>query len=315
MRERVRHFARCLISIGILTQSGMVQASDAEGRTVQLEPTAPWTVDYGDDKCRLYRPFGEGDQATILAIDRYAPGDSFHLLVAGAPLARFPAARTRMRFGPNGGTSEASLMAASLNDKPALISSETTLVKLGETVVTSVEATGTKRLRRDNEKDGDPAILDQKLKPEEEAKVTDLTILGPQGRQVRLGLGPMGKPMAALRACMDELVTHWGIDVPAHRALSRSVIPIGNPAAWIGTEDYPLDLLATASQGVVHFRLAVGIDGRPTACTVQSSTRPAGFDKAVCASMVSRARFEPALDRGGNPVASFWSSTVRFEMP
>ena len=40
-----------------------------------------------------------------------------------------------------------------------------------------------------------------------------------------------------------------------------------------------------------------------------------GFDDAVCAAMMKRARFDPALDKDAKPIKSYWRTSVRFQMP
>lgn len=121
--------------------------------------------------------------------------------------------------------------------------------------------------------------------------------------------------MKALRKCVDELLSHWGVDVERIKTATRMPVPKGNPGSWIGVSDYPKDLLRKGAQGLVNFRLSVDKNGRATDCHIQSSTRPEGFDKAVCEAISKKARFKPALDAEGNPFAAYWISRVRFEIP
>jgi len=119
----------------------------------------------------------------------------------------------------------------------------------------------------------------------------------------------------ALLTCTEELLTHWGIDVPAHRKLKQRPKPKNNPGSWLKPSDYPRDLVAKGAEGIVKFRLMVEETGKVSSCHVQQSTRPAGFDKAVCDTIGRRARFEPALDSEGRPIKSYWRSSARFVMP
>ena len=54
--------------------------------------------------------------------------------------------------------------------------------------------------------------------------------------------------------------------------------------------------------------------GKPSACHIQQSASPPEFSKAVCDAMMRRAHFEPALDKDGKPVASYYRSSVIFLM-
>ena len=120
--------------------------------------------------------------------------------------------------------------------------------------------------------------------------------------------------MAAMRRCTDELLTHWGIDLEQHRHLTRGVRPASNPGNWLNSKDYPTKLLRQGMQGIVQIRLSIDERGKPTACHIQQSTRPAEFDAAVCDGLMRRAEFEPALGAEGEPVPSYWHSSVRFEI-
>jgi TonB family protein len=80
----------------------------------------------------------------------------------------------------------------------------------------------------------------------------------------------------------------------------RTRASLGN---LIGNDDYPAEALRRDEQGTVGFRLSVGADGRVTGCTVTSSSGSAILDSTTCRLMSERARFTPARDRKGRPVA------------
>jgi len=74
-------------------------------------------------------------------------------------------------------------------------------------------------------------------------------------------------------------------------------------------------MLYAGQSAIVEFRMIVSDDGSPASCHIQSTTRPKEFDKAVCGSLMKRARFKPALDADGKPLASYYRNTVRFAIP
>lgn len=125
----------------------------------------------------------------------------------------------------------------------------------------------------------------------------------------------MHAPLAALGKCIDNLLTHWGIDVEKHKTLKREAKPAESPDRWVVTGDYPRKMLDAGQPAIVNFRLSVGADGVPTGCHIQSTTRPKEFDDAVCKSVMRRASFIPALDAEGKPLASYYRNTVRFQIP
>lgn len=91
--------------------------------------------------------------------------------------------------------------------------------------------------------------------------------------------------------------------------------PRGNPGDWVSANDYPTRDLREGNQGVTGFRLTVGIDGRAQSCSVTHSSGFAGLDEATCRNLLRRARFDPAKDGSGNPVASEYASNIRWVIP
>src|SRR5688500_1715134 len=71
----------------------------------------------------------------------------------------------------------------------------------------------------------------------------------------------------------------------------------------ISNDDYPAEALRRDEQGTVGFRVSVGADGMVTGCTVTSSSGSAILDSTTCRLISERARFTPARDRKGRPVA------------
>jgi protein TonB len=96
---------------------------------------------------------------------------------------------------------------------------------------------------------------------------------------------------------------------------SRALRPRGREAEWVTTDDYPSSAIREEAEGVTGTRISVGADGRVTACEVTSSSGNAALDQAACRNLQRRARFEPALDRDGNPTASTYTKRVRWQLP
>lgn len=90
-----------------------------------------------------------------------------------------------------------------------------------------------------------------------------------------------------------------------------AVIPASNPGSWVTTADYPSRALRQEREGITAFRLAVGVDGRPTACTVTESSGHADLDNTTCKALMRSARFQPITE--GGPAS--WSSRVRWQIP
>ena len=83
----------------------------------------------------------------------------------------------------------------------------------------------------------------------------------------------------------------------------------------IKAEDYPASALAQRKEGRVAFLLDVGPDGRVYGCMIGHSSGSAALDSATCTIMRRRARFTPAIDSQGMPVAARVSSSFEWKLP
>ena len=126
-----------------------------------------------------------------------------------------------------------------------------------------------------------------------------------------LGTGRMRAPMEAMRACLHDLVTRWGLDATAQDTLSRKATPI-DQIGWARQtmEHYPTDMLRVGKSARLPIRLLVGTDGKPTACVALEGFAEPSFERAACTSAMRYARFESALDANGQPVASYFVTTI-----
>lgn len=89
----------------------------------------------------------------------------------------------------------------------------------------------------------------------------------------------------------------------------------GDRGAWIGTGDYPPAAIRAEEQGVVGIALRIDAAGRIAQCTVTQPSGSAALDQATCRLYQRRARFDPARDEAGNPVAATFNDRVRWELP
>lgn len=96
---------------------------------------------------------------------------------------------------------------------------------------------------------------------------------------------------------------------------SRAARPRGNASSWVTNDDYPSSALREEAQGTTRVTVSIGTDGRVTGCNVTSSSGNAALDRAACTNLQRRARFEPALDRDGNPTTGSYSRGVQWVIP
>ena len=94
-----------------------------------------------------------------------------------------------------------------------------------------------------------------------------------------------------------------------------SAKPIGNPGKWVTVDDYRSSWINRELTGTARFRLEVGAGGKVDTCTITASSGHPELDKATCALVSQRARFEPAKDNTGAKVSGSYSNSVRWELP
>jgi hypothetical protein len=291
--------------MGLLLAPSSVAAAPKE--PLRLTPSAKWHVDYAEDRCRLARRFGTDDQQTYAFFDRFGPGDSFMLTLSGQPFKISPSdTSVAIEFGPSEQKQDVEFFKGNIDKNvPALIS----MSKINVAGPTEEE------IKANRKNDWQTWVSPAPVESARLAAIRYLSIGKPLRQAVILETGAMDKPLAALDKCVDELMTHWGIDVEKHKTLTREVVPLKSPGSWLGSNDYPTKMLHEGQPSIVEFRLNIGIDGVPTACHIQLTTRPKEFDTAVCKALMRRARFSPALDATGQALPSYWRSTVRFQIP
>ena len=87
-----------------------------------------------------------------------------------------------------------------------------------------------------------------------------------------------------------------------------------NLNSYFSADDYPA-MADGLQEGTVGFRLAIGPNGRVTACRVTSSSGSAPLDQATCRILRARARYAPARDAAGNPTTGADWGRVAWRLP
>ncbi|AXB77846.1 energy transducer TonB [Novosphingobium sp. P6W] len=102
---------------------------------------------------------------------------------------------------------------------------------------------------------------------------------------------------------------------PPGPSKARGVRPKGQ-AGWAGRiqSNYPTRAAREEREGRVGVRVQIGADGRVSACSVSSSSGSPDLDEAACDGMTRYARFDPALDDGGNPISSNYTTAIVYKL-
>jgi hypothetical protein len=269
--------------------------------TLELKPSSAWNLHYDADSCVLRRQFGEGEQLTYLEMRRFEPGTSTQFIVSTnikkvnrTFLFRFDEDEEWRRSG-------GFRLDMSDGSNGMIFTSTLFKVEIPEALQKDPEAV-TAYFKN----------LDHAALEEAAFKTVDGVMLqGAFVRDLTLRTGSLEGPVKAMRECTDELITHWGVDAEAHKTLSRPVT--AKNAFDMGTKiEYPRRLVQKGVPGIVRVRLGVDPTGAVSGCHIQMDLADAQFEKEVCDTLSSELVLEPALDKDGNTVASYWVTQVTF---
>ncbi len=273
-----------------------------------LPPSSHWNLKYDEDSCALQRGFGEEGGAILLELRQFAPGPGFQLLFASVDFD-LRNERPEIRYGGDEENRliENAIIADYGDDLHAVILSDSfhTISEKEEWE----ELDANERARWNFRSLQNLASLQTR-----EESIEAIGIAETFGEEITLQTGSMRAPMDAMRQCMDELLTHWGVDAEAHRSLIRPALPRNyNRLVRRVIQNYPSAMLRQGNNARLQVRLSVSEAGDVTGCYLQLPIEFDDFRQDACHAL-ERARFDPALDAQGNPIASYWTSTILYLM-
>jgi protein TonB len=102
---------------------------------------------------------------------------------------------------------------------------------------------------------------------------------------------------------------------PPPPSQARAATP-NNQASWARRiqENYPARAIRDETEGRVGVRVSIGANGRVSSCTVTSSSGSRILDDAACDGMQRYARYNPALDDGGDATEGSASTTIVYQL-
>lgn len=271
-------------------------AAAAKNEPLILEPSSQWVIDYADDSCVLRRGFA--DETAQLELRYFAPYGTAQVSVLSKTLkASLDPLKFQFDTAADWGNPDWSFYASYTNG----FSGPTFSANL-----------------RPVPAESDPdATADEDFQAwatryrEWLQTTTGLTLIDAFEQDIMLRTGAMARPMQAMEQCLEELTSHWGIDVAAHRDLYRAALP-QNKASMSERLRFPPGLWQRGASGIVNIRMGVSAEGRPTSCHVQMALSDPAFERETCETLTEHIRFRPALDKDRRPLASYWTTSVRF---
>jgi hypothetical protein len=291
--------AVCAAAASVLSL-GLPNAAQSQERSpLILEPTSDWVLDYADERCSLNRTYGESPEALFLRIDSFGSVIGYRFQIAGptVPPARVPTSEMTIRFTPDAEDRKTQSLHGKVGELPA--------VSFSASFATYEDSEAYTRMSRAQQMAY--SAQPKQPEPEFEAKVTTVIMGLSNGRAVQLSLGNMARPLAAMRDCVGDLHSSWGLDPAEHQGLTRLAIPKLSTVRRV-QRNYPSNMLWSGTNAYVPVRVMVDATGEATACVVQIEEIGEAFKEAVCRGLARG--YEPALDREGMPVASVYSTSV-----
>ena len=285
----MRVFLAALLMFGLAAP-----AFAGEQKAVELKRVGKWQLDYNKDSCQLFARFGTGTDEIIARFVRYDPGNGFDLSLFGKPVGFNGDGRpkeTSIAFGGNKELRVKALAGSSADNIPMLMFNSL-------------------RLDGWSAPNSNAAVVAPAIAPEFESAIKTITVKVPFGKRYRLVSGELGSPMAAMRACTDDLVKSWGYDPAALKLLKQTPVPLTRPGNWLRSEDYPPGSLNGGHNGIVQVRVDVDENGGVAGCHILHKTEPDDFAALSCKLIAQRARFSPALDAAGKPARSYFTTKI-----
>ena len=265
---------------------------------LELAPSSNWLLDYAEDSCALRRTFGEDGSKVLLEMRQFAPDNQLQLMISSADIA-YRNRRPSVRFLPDATKAKPQdVMAVESDDwgKGVLLHTSVRTAPDGEPV--------------------NAAYWNPDARDEREAAITGISVTGTFRQNFLLLTGALAKPMNAMRECVDNLMTHWGLDPEVQRNLLRPATPKNyrETALALVKQGYPSDMIRNGEQTAMRIRMAVDESGKGTICKAQLNLGNEVFERTACDFLAKRLEFNPALGRDGNPVASYWTVGVLYSM-
>lgn len=278
-----------------------VQPAYAEGdERVTLRPSSSWALDYGENRCRIVRTFGDEEEKTIFYLEQRQPSDNVTWVVGGALVEQLHAKyKFTVKFGPGFAPFE-------IKPKVAM-----TLGEFGD----AISGYGFKEQSEDQDESAEAQPVGLPVLEVDQGKAVDWIEISRGSKTYRLNTGNLGPVFEAMNSCMLDLVKFWGADpeILRKRKTLPKVTNLGKVARMV-QEHFPSDALRKRAQADLLIRVLVEADGTASKCFIHGITNAEQFDNEACVVFLEAAKFEPALDMDGRPVASYYINRILYRV-
>ncbi|MEP5937599.1 MAG: energy transducer TonB [Erythrobacter sp.] len=299
-----------------MTASAPAMADDKDGDQISLKPSSEWKLREYDDKCRMARVFGTGENAVTMWMDKGGPGPGVNLTLIGKPVRDPFGPRIRVAFAPGEKVERNYLEATSSAGRPVLAMFGVEPMHapqylpappaMGENPdsLEDEDVDFARASSSDVSQAGSLALLDQRT-----ANITALKIDGAIRKPLSFELSEFPEALGKLVDCTEKLIDKINANIAV------SVTPV-RQVEWARKlqQSYPNAMLRAEREGRVDVSLTVNAKGKTTFCEIRTSSGPASFNDSACLELLRHATFEPAKDAGGNPVAGFFNTRITYRL-
>ena len=281
--------------VGSLSVGAHAQDAGTEG--VILAPSSDWHVDYADEKCRLARSFGEGENRHVLFLDQSQPSARFQLTLAGPAFKDFTEIGIiNLQFGST----------IRLRD-PVFMKGD--ISSIGPALVYPYIDLSPKDEKDENVTPASLPMLDV-----EGAKDIFFIAVGKGKNKVTLKTGSVAAAFGAINTCALDLIRSWGLDPDKHRTMTRTAEIENFPSIARNVDNADVGgSLKNGGRAIFNLRVIVDETGNVVECRLDSLTKGDQLESPAC-KLFRTGKFKPALDAAGQPMRSFYATTVTYEI-
>ncbi len=273
------------------------------------EPQGLWSLSSAGEGCSVRRDFARADQQISLVMQRMHPDSEIQFGLFGNEIARRLGV-LRAGFVPSAELGEFERMAeASIGETPGLVFSGPLFPEPSnaENGVEGREQQAPSTTDPDN-----PEQLASNLAGAAE-RTEYFVAEGAIKRPIALHTYAIGKALQALDGCLTGKLAEMGVSQEIIAKTAKPARPV-DTAQWAEKiqERYQREALRSGFDGRVPVRLVIGPDGSVTHCHVMNQMTAKVLREAACSSLIEHARFEPARDATGSPLAGLYRTTIQY---
>jgi hypothetical protein len=287
-------------SLALVTSTAPVLAQDDAPRV--FTRTGQWQLEAAEEECRIARVYTNGDQQIALALERNSASAAARLVLVSNALTTYRTTEELgFRFLPDGEQRSARYLHSEMADGQEYFN-------LGDVWFRTFDSPSPEA---PPSAPGTPTY-DRAAEQAYAAAITAIEFNAGLTQPARLETGSLRAAITALQACADDLIRTWGLDWEQHQTMTRSATPDGSAVDWVPGL---VNLFADAPNfagGRNSFLVLVDAEGHPTRCTVQRPSLDTSKNERICNAFMTNARFLPALDANGQPMASYWRASFVF---